>query len=138
RNENSLSNSGVLSIAEDAQGKFWVGTEDGLNRLDPKTGAITRYQHDPEQSNSLPAPAVLDVSVIADNQLWVGTWGGGASRLDKKTGSFTDIQFGSGDNPGIVWVIYEDSQQNIWIGSEGGGLIHYDPETELSTRYVPN
>src|SRR5690606_19469506 len=80
RNKNSLSNSGVLSIAEDVQGNFWIGTEDGLNRLDSKTGAITRYQHDPEQSNSLPAPAVLDVSVIADNQLWVGTWGGGASR----------------------------------------------------------
>jgi len=139
--QNSLSNNGVLSIAEDPDGNLWIGTEDGLNRLNRETGNITRYKHDPERPSSLPAPAVLDVAITEDDQVWVGTWGGGASRLDKKTASFIDLQLSlesPSDELDIVWVIREDGQNNLWLGSEGGGLVEYNPKTGQSTAYLPD
>jgi signal transduction histidine kinase/ligand-binding sensor domain-containing protein len=32
-------------------------------------------------------------------------------------------------------VVYEDQAGNLWIGTSGGGLNRYDPETEQFTRY---
>jgi ligand-binding sensor domain-containing protein len=40
----------VKTILEDHEGTLWVGTINGLNRLDQKTGAFTHYQHNPNDS----------------------------------------------------------------------------------------
>jgi len=37
-----------------------------------------------------------------------------------------------------VFVIYEDSHNNIWIGDWGEGIIKYDPVNKSSTRYSAN
>lgn len=43
-NNNSISGNAVREICEDNNGNIWIGTEDaGLNRLNPSTGAITRF-----------------------------------------------------------------------------------------------
>ena len=40
---NGLTDNGVASITEDNKGKIWMGTNSGLNRLNPKDGSIIRF-----------------------------------------------------------------------------------------------
>ena len=42
-NENSLSFNNVRSISEDGYGNIWIGTQDGLNKLNKKTEKFTVY-----------------------------------------------------------------------------------------------
>ncbi|TLP80254.1 sensor histidine kinase [Maribacter sp. ACAM166] len=42
KNSNSISNNQVRLIKKDHQGKFWVGTNNGLNIFDPSTGNFQR------------------------------------------------------------------------------------------------
>ncbi len=39
-NPNSLSENGVWSILQSPDGLIWLGTQGGLNRYDPQTGAV--------------------------------------------------------------------------------------------------
>ena len=56
-NENdpaSLNADRIRTIATDDSGAVWIGSRGlGLTRLDPSTGEIRVYSHDPEDPNSL-------------------------------------------------------------------------------------
>ena len=49
----SLSGDTVTVMLEDRDGTFWVGTHQGLNRMDRETGTFTRFRHDPDHPASL-------------------------------------------------------------------------------------
>ncbi len=74
-----------------------------------------------------------------DNQLWIGEVLG-ASNYNIKTKK--NIKFKCDWNlpNGIgyfhkVYVLFEDSKNFIWIGTEGDGLKKYDPKTKRFTHY---
>jgi PAS domain S-box-containing protein len=71
-------------------GTLWVGTKDGLNRLNSKTGEITSYHHDPDNKKSLGDGEIYAVHRDSNNTLWVGTTDGGLNKLisDKGKGKF--------------------------------------------------
>src|ERR1700679_2127867 len=46
KNDNSVSNNMITSLAEDRDGNIWIATQSGLNKYDRNTGAFTRYLHD--------------------------------------------------------------------------------------------
>src|SRR5210317_492507 len=53
---NSLTDNNIMDkdlIAEDHEGNIWVGTQNGLNKLNPVTNNTTRYKHLEETTNSL-------------------------------------------------------------------------------------
>lgn len=69
--EDGLSNSSVLSIAQDANGFIWLGTRDGLNRYDGSRIKIFRdfYKNNPK------GPNVKINQLLEDNfqNLWIAT-----------------------------------------------------------------
>ncbi len=50
--------------------------------------------------------------------IWMGTWGGGLSRFDGKTFQSFTSQNGLVNN--FILSLYEDHEQNIWIGTDNG------------------
>ena len=46
--EGTISNDFVHAVYEDKSGSLWVGTGNGLDRLDRKTGKFIHYWNDPE------------------------------------------------------------------------------------------
>src|SRR4030095_4072195 len=49
----SLSNNNVRGIFEDHDGILWMGTDNGLNSFDKKTGKFKRYLNDPKNIHSI-------------------------------------------------------------------------------------
>jgi ligand-binding sensor domain-containing protein/signal transduction histidine kinase len=139
----SLSSDGVISLFEDSEGVLWVGTSEGLNRLDRETGACTRYQNDPADAHSLSHNSVWVIHEDRNGALWVGTAGGGLSRFNRaasrETEEFTHYQFDPDDEQSlsndIVFALHELPGGDFLVGTYGGGLNRFNPQTGRSIRY---
>ena len=69
--------------------------------------------------------------------LWIGT-AGGLNRLTPGAGDvrpvFAQLANGFADQP--VRVIDEDNQGTLWLGSDGGGVIRYEPESGAIQQFL--
>ncbi|MCK4836489.1 MAG: helix-turn-helix domain-containing protein, partial [Candidatus Aminicenantes bacterium] len=63
---------------------------------------------------------VLSIHEDCDQNLWIGTWGGGLYRY--KNGKFNAFTTKQGLTSNIVRVITQDREKNLWIGTSGAGL----------------
>ena len=76
----SLSDESVYGVAEDAEGRIWVGTQHGLNRLEADGRSFTRFFHADGDAASLAHDWVYALHRGVSGQLWIGTVGGGIDR----------------------------------------------------------
>lgn len=144
-NVNSLGLNSVLTVSEDEKGNLWLGLDgNGLDYFDRATESFTHYRHQPDNPNSLAANAVLTSLIDSQNVLWLGHWGGGMTRFDLNSREISRIPFMLYDdiptqsknlNSRHVWAIYEDSRNDLWVGTHTGGLNKYDRDTGVFTHY---
>ena len=79
----------VFSVYEDQAGSIWAGTyTGGLNLLDPATGSITRFVHDPQDPSSLSNNIIRAILEDSQGRLWLAT-DGGLNLFDRASGTFT-------------------------------------------------
>lgn len=123
-----LSNNDVYSIIEDSEGRLWIGTWKGLNCLDPETGLITKYVHEPGNPNSLTNNVARVLHRDADNIIWIGTRGGGVNRFDPASETFSSLNQTRGLSDNWIAGIESDASGTLWI-STNNGLTRYDPVT---------
>jgi diguanylate cyclase (GGDEF)-like protein len=130
----------IMALATDPEGFLWIGTMDkGVGRLDPATGALRMYRHDPNDARSLGSDAVMSLMVDASGDLWVGTHGAGVSRLDAATGSFAhyrrDAQNPETLGADLATAMVQDPNGSVWLGTDGGGLSLYQPTSGRIVRF---
>jgi signal transduction histidine kinase/ligand-binding sensor domain-containing protein/ActR/RegA family two-component response regulator len=135
----SLSSDMVYDIICDSRGNLWIATEEGLNQLQPgdarEPDRFIRYQHDENDPASLSANEIETVFEDYHGRLWVGTFGGGLDQLVPGTGLEpahfihyqNDIDDPTSLSSNIVYVVAEDSQGVLWLGTRGGGLDQMIP-----------
>ncbi|NND31337.1 MAG: hypothetical protein HKN76_02015, partial [Saprospiraceae bacterium] len=152
--DESLSHDMVRSIYEDKQGAIWIGCgfpwnfddSGGLNRFNGESESFTRFMHDPADPHSITHNAVRAIFEDSQGNFWVGSLGDGLHTLDRKTGKFTRHQYDP-QNPRAlsrtpinnqadhITFITEDSENQIWIGTEDNGLIRYDPVSKTTKHF---
>jgi ligand-binding sensor domain-containing protein len=128
----------VRALLEDRDGALWAGTAgNGLLRLDPATGAVLRFTHDPADPTSLSHDDVRALLQDADGALWVGTRGGGLCRLDPATGSFRRFRHDPRDprslGGDLVLALARDARGDLWVGTDGGGSTAWPAAPRSST-----
>lgn len=139
----SLSYNAVSSFAENRDGDIWIGTGGGaLNLWKRSDNQFIRYNPDPLNKNSLSNWGILCLYQSKKNDyLWIGTYGSCIDRYDPKTNTFKHYTKGSAPdqlNNDAAYTIFEDSQGNIWIGTNGGGVNVLDPATGIITKHLSN
>lgn len=126
---NGLSNGVIKSLNQDRNGLIWIGTEWGLNSLDPVTDRITYYLSVEDSLSTLTNNTISSIVEDKDGILWIGTISG----LNKLVGwtednnpifkQFLHVQTNpSSLSNNRIYSIYCDTKNNLWIGTEGGGL----------------
>jgi ligand-binding sensor domain-containing protein len=125
--ETSLSDASVLCHAAAGEGRFYIGTEHGLNVLEFRTGRFTRLLPDVEDPRSLSSASIWSLYLDAQGVLWVGTFNGGVNVLSTVGNRFGYLRAGHGglSDPHVATVL-EDGQGQLWIGTDGGGLNRLD------------
>ena len=136
RKKGSLSNDNVHWIFEDKKGTLWVGTEGGgLNRLQNNTAEpeFDYFQFEPEDGNYQALNCVRSIQQDYKGNIWVGTWGGGVAMLDEKKGKFHYYRHSNNDkgvSDNRVISILSASNQQLWLGTEDGGLNRFNFNNE--------
>ena len=127
---NILTNHVVNVIFEDKDKNLWFGTESGLNKYNPKTGAIVRYLNNAHNTNCLSNNNVKSIYQDNDGIFWIGTYGGGLNRLDEKNNNFTSFRAKRGDKnflqSDLINTFFVDKNGLFWIGTENGGVTIFD------------
>ena len=110
----------------------------------PRAGKITRYTHNPADPTSLSNDTVAALWEDRHGSIWVGTMGGGLSRLDRVSGRFTHFRHKEGNSQTIasdfVSTIYEDAEGKLWLGTggfgtEGAGVDRFDTLNETFSHF---
>jgi len=130
QDKNSLNDGFVNALLQDHQGNIWIGTGQGLNRLDPETEVFASYVHKPDDHTTLSNSIILSLYQDRTNNLWIGTNHGlnrylyNEDRFERHfhTPSYMLDSY-------TFFSIYEDTRGRIWAGTSGGGLIRLIPET---------
>jgi signal transduction histidine kinase/ligand-binding sensor domain-containing protein/ActR/RegA family two-component response regulator len=128
----------INTLFEDSESNLWIGTKNGLNLFDKKTGSVSAIQ-DVKVSKSLSGTDLMSICEDHNNRLWLGTMQDGLFVLMKdKTGKMLFKKVMEGN----IVCLKVDYQNNLWIGSgsdKGLGKIELNdflPEKEvLITQY---
>ncbi|MCB9285778.1 MAG: hypothetical protein H6560_00565 [Lewinellaceae bacterium] len=134
----SLSHWACFAIEEDRHGNIWVGTANGLNRLEKGTYAITRFLYNHNFKDRKNRNFIREIHKGPEGNLWLGTGLGGITgtrisgliRFDPITGQYKEFVQNAHD-PGsrttdIVLRIAEDQEGHLLIGAGKGFLGRFD------------
>ena len=125
-----LPNNTIRSLAEDHQDNLWLGTRNGLVRMNKRTGEFKTFFM-PEESQRI----IYTLFVSKDGTLWIGT-DGGISFFNPKTETFytynnknawlIDENGSRKKMPGYsVKAIIEDRNGDLLIGTWSAGLMRF-------------
>lgn len=151
RDSSTISDDYVSTIFEDSENTLWIGTINGyINKFDRKTETFKRFNvvdyfesvvEHREEYYEYPLAFSRNhyysiTSIVEDenNFLWIGTWGNGLVRFDKK--NQTALHFFNLPNYHLslsnnrVMDILIDRDKTLWIATFGGGLNRV-----ISSRY---
>ncbi len=131
---NFLYTDAIYSIIGDVDDDdiLWIGSEgDGLFRFNKGSGKVKHYLEDDL--------AIQALFMNADGLLWIGT-SEGLVRFDENSSEMTLFE-PDPNNPNSlsdekVVALYQDSQEQLWVGTLTNGLNRFDPETQQFKRFT--
>lgn len=140
----ALSSMFVTEVCAGKNDDLWVGLNNGLNKLNTKTGNVSYFPND-DNGDGPDRKQIRGLALEANGDVWVGTREHGLFLLkgqaqDRK--KFTryvhnpDDRFTLGNNS--IYTIFVDQQNRLWVGNENGGLHLYDRGKDLFHRFVPD
>jgi ligand-binding sensor domain-containing protein len=125
----------AMNIIEDRSGFIWIGTfNNGLFRLDPSTRHFKQFRHDPNNASSLSNDDVGHLLIDRDGTLWAATWDG-LNRFDAEVEQFRVFRADPHNRELIYLSIAEGREHDLWLGTYGFGLQHFDTRTGQFTIY---
>lgn len=127
------------ALHHDTQGNLWVGSTEGLHRLDPTYRHLVTYRPDPQTADGLSSVAAQAVYHDRNGALWVGT-NNGIDKQDLDTRPFDSFQI----KPVVgtvnmtenkTNVLARDGRQSYWV-TNTHTVFQIDPNRQV-VRQVP-
>ena len=120
-----LAGSYAFAVAEDGEGRIWVGSDQGLTSIDRET--VRRYTTE----DGLPINEVHSILIEQSGTTWIGTNGGGLVRFTPPPRGSTArprfTVFGPANGvPDAIAAIEPDREGRLWIGATDG-IFLFDP-----------
>lgn len=138
-NDENLNRNFITSLCIDKKGFLWVGTENGLIKVNTKTDEITNYTiitKDPKVPVSLYDKSIGSILESRTGDLWLGTLSGIVkfNRLDGSYKLFPHqyniFRYGWGR----IVEITEDYEGNLWLATSAE-LMKFNPANSTYSYY---
>lgn len=135
----SLRNNFVFDFAEAKNGTMFVANGIGLDIFYPKHGYFEYFSKPFEKKGELNVLTGPRIIVDRQDNIWVGTWGGGLTRLGADRETITRYLSDPVDTNSLcsdyIKALSEDFDGNIWIGTTGKGVSCFNPSTNDFRNY---
>ena len=133
-----LPNASNNKIFEGSDRFLWLSTESGLYRFDGHQ--FTPFFSNSKDSTTLSSNSISDIEEDRFGNLWVGTFGKGVNKLNKKTVKWKQYVKPTKDENPVYWIfdILKDSSGQLWMGTSGRGLLLYTEQTDSFQQFLPN
>lgn len=111
----------------------WLGTDDGLYKLDVQN---SRFQQCRVDTTGLEVDALTIYTVAKDhlNQLWIGTKKNGVYRFNADQERYEKFEMNEVIDESDIYSIIKDQQDNIWL-STNNGIFLYQVEKQQVRRF---
>ena len=134
----------VWSLAEDKNGRIWVGAWDNLQCFDAKTGLFIHFRN--TWNNLCDNSGFLDLLTDKKGDLWIATMNCGLYRLEQphtiikeEDAKFENFKYNSHNTTTIssntVESLYQTTEGVLWVGT-GSGLNRFDEKKRSFKRYL--
>ena len=125
---------------DSASGMTWFGNSTGIKILDHHNGQVYSTTYNPLSIPLLQPPEIagknwLRFLMLDNNQnLWLSSWDDQLCRYNIPTGKLSayslrkivELQQSKPSGKPLVNCMMEDDHHQVWIGTEGAGLLRYD------------
>ncbi len=142
KKESPLGQAAVMTMARDSSGVYWMGTRyHGVASFSNKTYPNLAFEwYDTSQPEGIKNNRVEALQVDAQNQIWMGTMGGGIAVLSADRKSFTHYRHNPNESfslsSDLILHFYQQNDSILWICTHGGGLNKMNLLTEQFTTYT--
>lgn len=125
----------VRSVYQDVRGMVWVGTVNGLVRLqESASGEVST----PEFVRDFPALEISAITEDRDHSIWIGTQQDGVFRINNAAealspSNLTHFTKAQGLTDEVITALAADSVHGVWIGTASQG-VQYFAHGAFSTR----
>lgn len=125
-----LSSNFVRAVQEDENGNLWIGTMNGLDKLDEVRSLFYHYDSEVHDNRSLSNQSVWSLYKDKYGNIWVGTYFGGVNYFHPQSTTYTfhnlvKGRFASRPFP-IISDIVPYGDHTMLLCTEGDGLIAYN------------
>ncbi len=114
RRSDGLSNEMIWAIRQDAHGGLWVGTNDGLNFLDPHS---RRWRRAKGKSDS--RQWARAVAIDQSGSVWAGTSTSGITEFDPEGKLVATYGAAAGLFNTRIWGLLVDGENRLWVSTTG-------------------
>ncbi|AWG22770.1 hypothetical protein FFWV33_15160 [Flavobacterium faecale] len=141
-NNKGLFSNIIRSLFQDSKGNLWVGTPEGLNKIDAASKntnnpIFTGFKNSVTDNRSISNNYILPIFESSKGTIWVGTLGGGLNKLcfsKNGTAYFETISTAQGLPNDVIKGILEDEKGALWISSNKG-ISCYNPMTKAIRNF---
>jgi len=126
----------ATALTLDRAGALWIGSGGpAVERIDPKSGALRRFEIPPDADRTPPNALVED----RDGILWAAMRPRGLLRIDPRTGEVVSVRHSETDDRSLpldaVIRLLVDRAGDLWVGTWGGGVGRLDRRGSFVDTY---
>lgn len=129
---NGLSSNFVRVVCEDNEGDLWIGTRQGLDKLDRKQQLFSHFDSELYDDRGLSNESIWSLYKDQQGNMWIGTYFGGVNQFHPKSTTFISHNLRNGvyaTRPfPVISEIVPHRPHTFFLCTEGDGLLHYNSQ----------
>jgi len=133
----SLSHNNVLSLLKSKDEIIWIGTRNGLNKIETENPDFIHIRHITGE-NGLSSKNVNSFMEENDSLLWVGTTNG-LNLYNKNNNAFKVFKKNERNNNALstnyMLCLFKDSKGNKWVGTRGNGFFKINGSSKTGFEF---
>lgn len=118
-----LSDNLVYCIFLDSKNRLWVGTNNGLNLREADSKVFKAFKKTSGDKNQLPNNTIREVIEDSQGVIWIATGGGGLSKFNEITHTFSTVTEEEGLSNNMVLGLLETDDDELWLSTLDGLTI---------------
>jgi signal transduction histidine kinase/ligand-binding sensor domain-containing protein len=143
KDQESLSNDFLEAVLIDRNNRLWITSRKGLNLFLPETGTFQHITQSENDTRDLSDINFTDIAEDKSGNLWFGSTAGLYCLKNNPEARITGLihySFNPREKYSLsinqVQCLYVDDSNNLWIGTENGGLNLFDREHQRFWHYL--